>query len=441
MFNIFNMFKKVRVVTSKIMQKGMVMWMGRNSKEYTVEGYNKNVIVYRCVDIKSKALASIPLVVQVNGEDVEDHPLQKLLDKPNPTQSGQDFIRALTAFKAITGTSYAEALGPDNQPPIELWVWPPYNMKVIASEDPRVNMPFGYVYDSGQYKVAWEIDVLTGKSDLLQWKTFNPLNRHYGQSPIEAAAFEVDQHNAASEWNMNMLQNSATPDGVLSTEKILSDDQFKQLQKHMDEQHTGPRNAKKSMILEGDLTWSQMSLSPKDMDWLEGKRMAATEIAAAFGTPTQIIPIPGDQTFANFEQARQSFWEDTVIPEGEDLIAELNTWLAPMFGDNVSIRMDLDAVPALAGRRAEKWTTIKDANFLTINEKRKELNYDIIGKAEDPNNPHNQIWFPANLFPITDVDDDVNEDDEGIPEPTEDDLFADIDKEMSKLMHMDLGTK
>ncbi len=50
---------------------------------------------------------------------------------------------------------------------------------------------------------------------MLHLKLFNPLNDHYGMSPLEAAQRPVDTHNAAAAWNKAMLDNAARPSGAL----------------------------------------------------------------------------------------------------------------------------------------------------------------------------------------------------------------------------------
>src|SRR6476620_6261517 len=50
---------------------------------------------------------------------------------------------------------------------------------------------------------------------ILHLTFFNPLDDHYGQSPLEAAAIAVDTHNAAACWNKALLDNAARPSGAL----------------------------------------------------------------------------------------------------------------------------------------------------------------------------------------------------------------------------------
>jgi HK97 family phage portal protein len=117
-----------------------------------------------------------------------------------------------------------------------------------------------------------------------------------------------------------------------------------------------------------------MSLSPKDMDFLEAKHAAAREIALAFGVPPMLLGIPGDNTYSNYQEANRVFFRGTVLPLAARIGASLSQWLAPAFGA-VTIAADLDDLPALAKDRAALWEQVTKAPFLTVNEKRTAVGY------------------------------------------------------------------
>lgn len=401
MFGLFRRAaQKVRVSKTQVMRLGTPQWMKHDMSAYAEEGYSLNVIVFRCVDIISKGLASIPLQVMEREDELEKHPLVELLQQPNKIQGGADFLETLVAFRLITGNSYAEVIDA-NGVPKELWPWAPFNMRVVAQDGSF--LPAGYIWSDGKVDAAWEYDEISGRCDLLHWKTFNPMNHHIGMSPIASAAYSVDQHNEAGRWNMSMLQNSAQPSGVLQTEETLTDAQFQQIRQRL-EQQSGPGNAREKMILEGGLSWQQLSLSPRDMDWLDGRKVAAQDIAGAFGVPLQVVPLEGSQTFANYEQARASLYEDTIIPLLDNLLDELNRWLVPRYGNpNVRIQYDLDRIPALEPRRQARWVSMQNADWLTINEKREATGYDRVDvEGAD------EIYINSGMVPLS-VDDEPEE--------------------------------
>jgi HK97 family phage portal protein len=128
-------------------------------------------------------------------------------------------------------------------------------------------------------------------------------------------------------------------------------------------------------LLEGGIDWKAMSLTPKDMDFLEAKNAAAREIALAFGVPPMLLGIPGDNTYANFQEANRVFWRQTVLPLASRIGTSLAQWLAPQFGDGLRLVIDTDRIDALAADRTALWERLTNAPFLTLNEKREAVGY------------------------------------------------------------------
>jgi HK97 family phage portal protein len=219
-----------------------------------------------------------------------------------------------------------------------------------------------------------------GWMPVLHLKLFNPTDDHYGLSPLRAARFAVDIHNASSAWNKALLDNAARPCGALTYANSTSGDrmteeQFDRLKAELADAHTGATAAGRPLLLEGGLDWKPMSLSPAEMDFIEGKHVAAREIALAFGVPPQLLGIPGDATYNTYKEAQLAFWRNTVAPLAERGARALTGWLGPQFtgpsGVNAVVAVDLDRVPALAAEREALWARLDAASFLTPDERRR----------------------------------------------------------------------
>lgn len=354
-------------------------WTPRRYDKLAEAGYQRNVIAYRCIRLIAQSVASIPLLVQDGqGRDLVAHPLLRLLTQPNPTMSKMAFIETIISQQLIAGNAYIEAVrGDGGQPPRELWPLRPDRMKIIAGGS---GLPMAYEYGAGGKTVRWPADPVTGQSDILHLKSFHPIDDWYGQGPLEAALLSIDQHNEASQWNQSLLQNAARPSGALvyapkDGPNQLSDTQFTRLKQELHEQMEGANNAGRPLLLEGGLEWRAMSLSPTDMDWKQGRDAVARDIALAFGVPAQLIGLPDAQTYANLREARLSFYEETVLPLAFALRDALSGWVLPMFGDDLTLALDLDEVSALALRREALWSKVAEADFLTTAEKRQALGY------------------------------------------------------------------
>ena len=100
--------------------------------------------------------------------------------------------------------------------------------------------------------------------------------------PSSWTAAAIDIHNAAAGWNKALLDNAARPSGALVYGKKdghLTAEQFARLKAELETSFQGARNAGRPLLLEGGLDWKPLSLSPKDMDFIEAKNAAAREIA------------------------------------------------------------------------------------------------------------------------------------------------------------------
>jgi phage portal protein BeeE len=80
--------------------------------------------------------------------------------------------------------------------------------------------------------------------------------------------------------------------------------------------------------------------------------------------------VPGDATYANYQEANRAFYRLTVLPLAAKVLAALSAWLSAHAGEAVEIRPDLDQVPALAVERDLQWRRIAEAAFLSEAEKR-----------------------------------------------------------------------
>jgi HK97 family phage portal protein len=343
------------------------------------EGYQKNVIAYRCIKLISQSAAAVPFLLYKGKRRLENHPLLDLLQRPNPSQGGAALFEAVFAFALIAGNSYLEAVGPAASAPRELWTLRPDRMRVIPGAH---GVPEAYRYTVDGRWVDFKADAVTGRAPVLHIKNFHPLDDWYGMSPLEAAAVSVDQHNDAARWNASLLQTGGRPSGALvytpahaDAPDTLTNEQRQSIRTELERYYSGQDNAGRPLILEGGLDWKEMSLSPKDMDWLAGKDVSAREIALAFHVPSQLVGIADAQTFANFEQARLALFDDAILPLLDHVKDELNTWLTPQFGDGLRIDYDIDKIEALALRRQQVWDKIAAASFLTTNEKRAALGY------------------------------------------------------------------
>ncbi|MEM6576984.1 MAG: phage portal protein [Pseudomonadota bacterium] len=359
---------------------GRVVWSPRDTVSLTRNGFAGNPVGFRCVKMLAEAAASLPLILQDETTRYASHPLLELMRAPNPAQGRAELLEALFGQLLLTGNAYVEAVGGmAGQLPLELHVLRSDRMSIVPGAD---GWPVGFEYNVGGRKHRF------GSSDglppICHIKSFHPLDDHYGLSPLQAAAQAIDVHNSASRWSKALLDNAARPSGAIvfsgaDGQGSLSNDQYDRLVEEMESHHQGARNAGRPMLLEGGLDWKPMGFSPSDMEFQKSKEAASREIALAFGVPPMLLGIPGDATYANYQEANRAFYRLTVLPLVARVAASLADWLAGFGGEALSLRPDLDQVSALSVERDAQWARVAAADFLTDAEKRSLLGLPALG--------------------------------------------------------------
>ncbi|MEW5421399.1 phage portal protein [Amorphus sp. 3PC139-8] len=358
---------------------GRPMWTPRDYGALAREGYARNPIVYRSVRTISEAAASVPVLAYRGADEVERHPLLDLIARPNAGEAGASLMEAIYGHLLVAGNAYLEAVSVEGRVR-ELHALRPDRMKVLPG---ATGWPEAFEYTVGGRSVRFS---QTGEElpPILHLKLFHPLNDHYGFAPIEAAQVSLDIHNAAGAWNKALLDNAARPSGALvysGGDGTLTADQFDRLKRELEEGYQGARNAGRPLLLEGGLDWRAMALTPKDMDFIEAKNQAAREIALAFGVPPMLLGIPGDNTYANYQEANRAFWRQTVLPLVGRTLAAVGAWLGPTFGEPLRLTFDADRVEALSVERDALWRRLEAASFLSDDEKRAAVGYSPRGEA------------------------------------------------------------
>jgi HK97 family phage portal protein len=347
-------------------------WEGRSYAALARNGFCRNPVAYRSVRLVAEAAASVPVIVAEDGRETADSAVTALLRRPNPLMAGPEFLEALIGHLLLSGNAFVEpvAVGGAIR---EIYLIRPDRVTVEAGVDgwPRA---LKIATGSGERRLPFR--GLAG--DPLHIRLFHPLDEQAGFAPLAAAGQALDLSNAAATWNKALLDNSARPSGALVYQPKdggnLTPAQYDRLKRELEEGYSGTVSAGRPLLLEGGLDWKAMGLTPRDMDFAEARNGAARDIALALGVPPMLLGIPGDNTYANYQEANRAFWRLTVIPLLTRTLASLAHWLEPP-GPRLTLTPDLDQIPGLSAERGELWARVGAADFLTQAEKREAVGY------------------------------------------------------------------
>ena len=407
--NIFNWFKKPsktikvkesRVAKLHVSSGGAPIYSDKDYEKFCKETYLKNVIAYRSIhEIAKSAIEPVwELHRRVSMDETElvtDHEMNAVLRRANQSESWSKLIYRTVCYLLMTGNAFPERVRAQTRGgiyPLEMFSLRPDRIKLIPNERGGIS---AYQYTTPTGSQLFEIDPITGVSDLLHISLFHPLNDFWGAAPIEPAARDIDSSNDATDWNKTLIQNQGRPGMVFTLIGDIADDDFDRLERMIDEKFSGPSGAGKSMIITGDsgTKAEPYTITPADMEFLEGGRELARHIALAFGVPPILLGIPGDSTYNNRKEARLEFYESTVFFYVNLIKSELNNWLFNP-KDRLLLRINWDDVSALEPRWETKWKRAQEATFLTINEKREMIGYP---QTDDGD----VVLVPAGMVPLS----------------------------------------
>lgn len=236
---------------------------------------------WACVNLLAGTIASLPLMVyrtDTAGNRVvaKDHPLYRVLhDSPNFDQTAMDFWEGGTIALELRGDMHAriERMGG----------------RVVALHP--IYRPTVRRLSSGALRYAWTED---GKAfDEPQENVFHV--RGFGGSPLgglSTLSFGRQVFGLSGAINTaasTTFANGIRPQGVLTSEKFLTKEQRDPVERALQEKYAGAMNAGRPMLLEGGMTWTQITINPEDAQMLESRAFSVEEIARLFGVPPHMI--------------------------------------------------------------------------------------------------------------------------------------------------------
>lgn len=345
--------------------------------------------VYACVDAISNEIANIDFKLYKMGRtgdvsEIDTHPLLDLLSRANQYTTKFDLFYMTQSYLELTGEApWLLKRDGVNGAPSEIFLLRPDLLTVKGSENPNKNLIGGYTYkvyeDNGSYtEIPLDVD------EVLFLKYPDPVRQLRGRGTLQAVlrAFQMDT--TAEEFNLAFFQNGATPSALLTVPKPLQIAAREKLERLVKQKYTKIYNAHKTMIVEGDMKWTPLTTSQKEMDYIQTMQMMRDKILAIFRVPRTALGITDDVNRANAEATDLVFAKRTVKPKMEKLTEMLNEFLVPMFDNTGTLFLDYaDPVPENIDQKLTLAKEGANAGILTPNEAREILGFDPIEGGDD----------------------------------------------------------
>jgi len=312
-------------------------------------------LVHRCIKIIALNTASIKLVAP------EGTLSEEVLASPNPNESIGNILEKVVSSLYVAGRAYL--------------IFRPQSKHMYCLDSARVKEEFGELGQIKGYSYytpkgrEFEYIQSNGQCNVLQIKYYDPFNK--GLSPCDVVQDSVKLYSSISRSGQAFMDNSARFSGSLIVNADnLTDEEMDDLRKALSDR-IGVDNAGKAIILNGNsMRWEQVKTNAKEADYTAIQAFVAREIMQGLGVPPIMLGL-ADTGFQHYREARLHFWEDTILPLANQLTSSIGRWLGLCCEEDVTIKLNLLDIPALADKIDHRIKIVSHASFISDEEKRK----------------------------------------------------------------------
>lgn len=299
----------------------------------------------------------------VDVEEVLDHPMLDLLNQPNEFTNKSELIEKSFLYQELVGNAYWKLVFNNAGMPESIWQLQAHRVKIIPDTEKFIS---GYEIriPSGQ-KVRFDL------SEVVQYKYPNPLDDYYGMGPLEAAVVAADLGEAMNEYEVALFRNGGQPDVamILPPDSGKPDpDEIKRIEGRWRQKYNGVAKAGGMMVLYGGADVKPLSLSPKEMAFLAGRKASLNEVAAIFGIPMSKLT-PDNVNKANAETGEVQYARDTIQPKLRRFEQKINQRISPLYDPQLFVAFDNAVADDQNFRLKERDSNIRNG-YTSINEER-----------------------------------------------------------------------
>ena len=285
--------------------------------------YQQSPWVYVAINRIAEAAALVPLnVMQVVGEQrlpVNRHPLEDLLNAPNPFLSRFELMEQTVGMLELTGNAYWFLAG-ERGIPTEIWPLRPDRVRIVPDADAYVR---GYIYEIDGQQIP--LDAV----EVVHFRRWHPSNDYYGLSALEAGRTAVASDRAMAEWNRNTFgKDNGVPAGIVNVKDFVTDADFERIKREWRQSYGGPQR-RTAFLRGGGIEWQNIGLNHHDLDFLKGREAHRQEILNLFGIPVGLLS--ENATEANATVAERLFIERTLWPKLVRLSQKITQELLPFW--------------------------------------------------------------------------------------------------------------
>jgi HK97 family phage portal protein len=261
--------------------------------------------VWSCIELRANTIASLPFFAYdvKNGEKTlarNSRLYQVLHESPNSRMTPFEFWRALIMNHDLRGDAYARLVR-DQASGEVVAAWPMPSDQVTAT----------VLYDGSmvyEYRIGNDVMILASEN-VLHLKNLG--NGTTGLDKLEFMRSTTDELRKAQGAASKVFGSGGKPTGTLMLDKVLNPEQRKAVLANFAGMAEG--NEARLYLLEANMKYEQLSMSPEQMQLLETRQYGVEEVCRWFAVPPVLIHHANVSTWGSGIDAILDGWYKLVV--------------------------------------------------------------------------------------------------------------------------------
>lgn len=344
-------------------------------KDY-LEAYKKNEWVFSAVKLRAETLAETEIILQKDGEDIDDSPALSVLENPNDFTTQYELFEVTSMHLDLVGQAFWYLNKDDGGQPQEIWSLMP---TLVTIKKDSKNYISHYEYQNDGQTQRFEID------EIVHFREADPADYYKAVSPLMAAAKTYDLDQTVTEWNKKSIKNGGISNRIISFVDKISEGSFKKWAKIFKKKYTGEKNAGKTVLLDRKVDVHDPSKTQKDMQLIEMSDSNRDKLLGAYRVPKTLLGLTEKVNRATVEGATYNFQRFVNKPRVKRIVQKLNIDFLNQFKNSENLKFSfIDPVPKDKELNIKSRESDSKIGARSINELREQDGLEPITGGESP---------------------------------------------------------
>ena len=276
-----------------------------NAKNYPPDSALQLPVIWACVDLLARTMASLPLDVYIEDRfgtrerDDKCNLAYILQQSPNYGMTPYEFIHTMTMHWALRGNAYALIVRKTDKTVKALYPLNPDQMRVYLDDDG--SLIYHYYNKKNEY-------VDYKPEQILHWKSMG--NGVIGLAKLDFMKASVTESALAQTTAVDIFGKKGRLDGILTSESKLDNTQKIEIAKQFQRMRAGEGLP----VLPASMQFIQLNQTAAEAQLLETRKFSVEEICRWFGVPSALVNSDGGAPGSNLEQVTANFYKQTILP-------------------------------------------------------------------------------------------------------------------------------